>query len=402
MTATAGAPVPEAEQEFADLCEQGRDLAENGHLQKAAQVYERVIEGGSQRHRARAALGLAVVRFDLGEVKASREADRRAIDTGHAEFAPRAAYHLAVGHEAAGEAAEAAAAWREVLGFDNPRYHPAAHYGLARAAEERGDDEAAREHWDRVVGADAAEPGGPEAAVVAEAARDRAERLLARGEVDAAEEVAARGLRAAEDPALRVVLGAVYVERAIAEFGAAAAASEPEPEGPSAAPPVDPAVAGAAFELLARLLSVRGDPESAAKAWEDGLGNADPGIAGEVRARVRRGFLAPEDTEDAEEGGESAAPWWDPYIEAAVAQESTPMLTGELFAALDRIYTQLAVPHAGNESRASALRTVLAEAVLTPSEYVWGRALHDDFRERLRRASGGQAHVLPEGWPEER
>lgn len=398
MSATTGAPVPETEQEFADLCEQGRDLAESGHLKRAAQVYERVVEGGSQQHRARAALGLAVVRLDLGEVRAARSADRQAIDTGHPEFAPRAAYHLAVSHEAAGESAEAAAAWREVLGFDNARYHPAAHYGLARAAEERGDAEAAREHWDLVVGSDVSEPGSPEAAVVAEAARDHAERLLARGEVDAAEEAAGRGLQAAEDPALRVLLGAVYVERAIAEFGAAAGANEPESEGPAAGPAADPAVAGAAFELLARLLAVRGDPEAAARAWERGLGNADPGVAGEVRARVRRGFLAPEEDDD---GGGGEIPWWDAYIEAAVAQESTPMLTGELFAAFDRVYTQLAVPYAGNESRASALRTVLAEAVRTPGEYVWGRALHEDFRERLRQASGGQAHVLPEGWPEE-
>lgn len=76
------------------------------------------------------------------------------------------------------------------------------------------------------------------------------------------------------------------------------------------------------------------------------------------------------------------------------------MLTGELFVALHRMYTRLAVPYAGNETRAAALHQAVAEAVRTPSAYVWGRALHDEFRESLRLAAGSDADVLPEGWPD--
>ncbi|RCV51756.1 tetratricopeptide repeat protein [Marinitenerispora sediminis] len=396
MTATPGAPAPDtASDDPAILCDQARDLARTGHLERAARVFERVLDGGSRQHRAEAAFGLAVVRHDLGDVRAAREADRAAIETGHPEYAARAAYHLAVSYEEEGDAERAREAWRHVLESGNERYAAAAHHGLARTAEERGDEEEAREHWEHALA------GGTEAA--ADAAQEYAERLLARGDVDAADAVIRRGLAAAERPALRLLLGAVHVEHAIAAFGAAAVAAtaaEAEADPEAAGPRPDPATAGAAVELLARLLAVRGDAEGAADTWEHGLRHPDPEVAGEVRGRLRRGFLAPE-TEAETAEADAAEPWWEPYVEAAVAQGSTPMLAGELFVALNQIYTRLAVAHAGNETHAATLRGLVEWAVRTPSEYVWGRALHDDFRERLRLASGSAADVLPEGWPED-
>ncbi|GAA3741603.1 tetratricopeptide (TPR) repeat protein [Spinactinospora alkalitolerans] len=395
MTATHGASASDAASDgpdYASLCDQARDLAESGHLKRAAQVYEQVLAGEDPRYRARAALGLAVVRHDSGDVGAAREADLIAIGTGHPEFAPRAAYHLAVSYEGAGADQEAREAWRRVLDFGNNRYTPAAHHGLARLAEERGDVEGARGHWERVLAAD-------EAAIVPEAARDYAERLLARGAVDAAADVVHRGLAVGEHPGLRMLLGAVHVEWAIGEFGAAVAdAGDAARDGV----PVDPGTAGAAVELLARLLAVRGDADGAGEAWEHGLAHPVPEVGDEVRARLRRGFLAPdpESAERAGADGDAAAAWWDPYIEAAVAQDNVPLLTGELFLAVNQIYTRLAVPLAGNETHAAVLREAIEQAVRTPGEYVWGRALHDDFRERLRRAAGSGADVLPEGWPD--
>ncbi|WP_046468190.1 tetratricopeptide repeat protein [Allosalinactinospora lopnorensis] len=392
MTATSGPSAFDAagdESEFASLCEQARDLAESGHLKRAAQVYERVLEGGSERHRARAALGLAVVQHDLGDTRAARRADRIAIETGHPEFAPRAAYHLALTYEEEGANDEAAEAWRAVLKSENERYTPAAHYGLARIAEEEGEPESARRHWELVLRSGAV-------GVVPEAAHDFAGRLLARGDTDTAEEVIRQGLEVAEHPGLRLLMGAVHVERAIGEFGAVVEAAEPDPEGAAAA---DPGTAGAAFELLARLLTMRGDADGAERTWGRGLMHTDEATADEVRSRLRRGFLVPDDSSEDGDSGEGAG-WWDPYVEAAVAQDSAPMLIGELFVALNQMYTHLAVPFAGNETRAAVLRQAVAEAVRTPSEYVWGRALHDDFRERLRQAAGSDTEVLPEGWPD--
>ncbi|MFD0777053.1 hypothetical protein ACFQZ2_24220, partial [Streptomonospora algeriensis] len=77
MTASAGSSTHDAagdEPDFTSLLDQARDLAENGHLNRAAQVYERVVDSGPQRCLAQAALGLAVVRHDMGEVAAARSA----------------------------------------------------------------------------------------------------------------------------------------------------------------------------------------------------------------------------------------------------------------------------------------------------------------------------------------
>lgn len=393
MTATFGSDMFDAagdEPEFASLCAQARDLAESGHPKRAAQLYERVLEGGSEQHRARAALGLAVVRRDLDDPRAARRADWMAIETGHPEFAPRAAYHLALSYEEDGAADEAAETWHTVLSFENHRYTPAAYYGLARISEERDDPESARRHWERVLGSGAE-------SVVPEAAHDFAGRLLARGDTETATDVILRGLEVAEHPGLRLMLGAVHVERAIDEFDTVVAASEPDPEGGRA---VDAGTAGAAVEMLARLFAMRGDSDRAERVWEHGMTGIDAEVADEVRSRLRRGFLQPAEDESEERGGEAAATWWDPYVEAAVAQDSSAMLTGELFVALSEMYAHLAAPLAGDESRVSALHQAMADAVRTPSEYVWGRSLHDDFRERLRQAAGSDADVVPEGWPD--
>ncbi|GAA4928460.1 hypothetical protein GCM10023224_04590 [Streptomonospora halophila] len=411
MTASAGSSTHDAagdESESKSLCDQARDLAENGHLNRAAQVYERVVEGGAQRYLPLAALGLAVVRHDMGEVAASRSAARTAIGTGHPEFAPRAAYHLALSFEAEGDAEQARAAWRDVLDSGNNRYRPAAHYGLARLAEDRGDTETAEAHWDQVLSSDSVE-------IVPEAAHDYAARLLARGLTDAAADVVHRGLELGEHTGLRLLLGAVHVEYAIGAFAAVVTeagarggepreGAGPAPEAPGAAPEgaVAPEVAGGAVELLARLLAVRGDGEAAERVWADGLAHRDPATADEVRARLRRGFLAPDPETAEQEDGQAREDevWWDPYVEAAAAQHSAPMLTGELFVALNRMYTHLALPLAQGENNAAALRRALEEAVRTPGQYVWGRALHDDFRERLRLAAGSREPVLPEDWPD--
>lgn len=354
----------------ASLCDQARDLAEAGHLDRAAELYARVAAQAGPHRSAQAALGLAVVRERGGSTEDARRADEQAIATGDAEFAPRAAYHLALLCEREGDAAAAAEAWQAVLDLGGGRYAAAAHHGLARLHEAHGDHEAALGHWRRAL----EDSDAPEA--VAEAARDLAERLLERGETARAAEAVARGLAVRETPALRLLLGALHVEQAIAEFDAVVAQDAAES---------DPDSTAAARELLARLLAVRGDAPTAERVWHDGLAHRDARVAALVRARLRRGLPEPADEEAAETG--EGGFWWDPYLEAAVASDSTPVLTGELFAALSRICALL---EAGQEAGADRAPAALAEALRVPDDYVWGAALRGDVRERLRRAGHGR------------
>lgn len=410
MTATLGGPEPgtSGEQEpavaaAASLCDQARDLAQNGHLKRAAQVYEQALERGGAASRARAAQGLAVVRLDLGEVAAARRADELAIDTGHPEFAPRAAHHLALSCEAEENFSQARAAWRTVLDLGNRRYILSAHYGLARIAERGGDHAGAREHWEAVL--DTAGPaaqgnsGQESAELLAAAAQDYAQRLLARGDVEGAAEAVRRGraLGSAvpQASALGLVSAAVHTERAIAELGAVLDAEAGDPE--SGGVP-DPEERAAAVELLARLLALRGDSEAAEEVWQHGATHPDPALAAGVWDRLRRGFLVPEDPDAPEE---TEQPWWDGFVAAAVAQDNLPLLAGELFAALTQIHARLASAHGTGESAVPAgeLRAAVVDSLRLPSEYVWGEALHEDLRERLRRATGG-AQVLPQDWPD--
>ncbi|MFC9975551.1 tetratricopeptide repeat protein [Spirillospora sp. NPDC127200] len=378
-------PDPAAADDPSQLCEQARLLAEHGEPDRAAALFERVLALGDTPHRARAALGLAVVLDDAGEVDRAREADRTAIATGDPEYGARAAYHLALTHERAGEADRAAPAWREVVDFGNPSYLPPAHLALARIADDAGDFEAAREHWERTVATGDTEYGPP-------AAHDLAQRLLERGEPARAQRVLAAGLRLIDRGTapyayarLAVALGIAYLDQAIGAFGAAL--GEP-------GEPADAEVGPLATELLARTLPLRGRGAEAREAWRRGL--ADPGVAGQVRARLRRDFGGDEDE------GDAADLWWEPVLEQAVSDGTLPALTGEAFGALDHMYALLAVRYAdaSEDLRPAEAREVLGQAVRVPDGYAWGPLLHESFAERLRLAMGVPA-VFPEATAQE-
>uniref|UniRef100_UPI00082993DB tetratricopeptide repeat protein n=1 Tax=Actinomadura hibisca TaxID=68565 RepID=UPI00082993DB len=371
-------PDPAPADDPSQLCEQARLLAEHGEPGRAAALFGRVLALGDTPYRARAALGLAVVLDDAGEVDRAREADRIAIATRDPEYGPRAAYHLALTHERVGEDDRAAPAWREVVDFGNAAYLPPAHLALARIADDAGDFEAAREHWEQVVATGDAEYGPP-------AAHDLAQRLLERGEPARALRVLTAGLRLIDrDGApyayarLAVALGIAYLDQAIGAFGAAL--GEP-------GEPADAEVGPLATELLARTLPLRGRGAEAHEVWRRGL--ADPGVAGQVRARLRRDFGGDED--------DPADLWWEPVLEQAAADGTLPALTGEAFGALDHMYALLAVRYAdgpGDLGPAEA-HEVLGQAVRVPSDYAWGPLLHESFAERLRLAMGTPA-VFPE------
>ncbi|GAA0262833.1 hypothetical protein GCM10009527_068570 [Actinomadura nitritigenes] len=358
------------------LCEEARSLAENGAAGEAALLFERVLALGDTPCRAQAALGLAVVLDDAGDVEAAREADRAAIATGDPEYGPRAAYHLALTHERAGEHEEAAPAWRVVVDFGNPAYLPPAHLALARLADDAGAFEEAREHWEAVIGTGDPEYGPP-------AAHDLAQRLLERGEPARAQRVLAAGLRLIErDGApyayarLAVALGISYLDQAVGAFGAALG----DPSEPA-----DPEVGPLATELLARTLPLRGRGAEAGEVWRRGL--ADPGVAGQVRARLRRDF--------GDEDADPADLWWEPVVEQAVSDGTLPVLAGEAFGALDHMYALLAVRHAGERQRPGGADEVIGDAVRVPDGYPWGPLLHESFAERLRLAMGGPVPAPP-------
>ncbi|RKS09529.1 tetratricopeptide repeat protein [Nocardiopsis sp. Huas11] len=381
----------------AALCDQAQDLAENGHLKRSAKLYEQAVAANPRPTvQARALLGLAVVQDQRGDAAASRAAARRALATGDTRYAPRAAYHLALSLEQDGELGEAERVWERLLDLGGPGYAAVAHYGLARAAEARGDSEGAQEDWERALSL----PPGPEpisrlhAVTVVEASRDLAGRLLERGAPGAAAAAVERGLAVADDPGLRLLRSAAHLEHAIADLGAIVEPPEDERDGPGP----EPGTSGAAVELLAGLLALRGEPESAERVWHAGLTDRDPETAEAVRRRLRRAIApSPEETEGAQEAAE---PWWERYLEQAVATSSAPVLAGELFAVVTRMHALLAVPVAEGESRPAELRAAMEQALRTPSELVWGADVHDDFRRRLRAAMGGQ-DVLPEGWPDQ-
>jgi tetratricopeptide (TPR) repeat protein len=392
--------VPEADvpaaHDAAALCDQAQDLAENGHLKRAARLYEQAVAANPPPAvQARALLGLAVVQDQRGDAPGARTAARRALATGDSRYAPRAAYHLALSLEQAGELIEAERVWERLLDLGGPAYAAVARYGLARAAEERGDTPAAQEHWERAL----ALPPGPEpisrlhAVTVVEASRDLAGRLLDRGMPDAAAAAVERGLSVTDDPGLRLLRAAAHLEHAVADLGAVVAPPEDDPDRPRA----EPGTSGAAVELLAGLLALRGEPEAAERVWRAGLEDRDPDTAAAVRRRLR-GAIAPP-PEESEGSEEETGPWWEPYLEEAVATSSAPVLAGELFAVVTRMHALLAVPVAEGESRPTLLRAAMEQALRTPSELVWGADVHADFRRRLRAAMGGE-DVLPEGWPD--
>ena len=379
----------------AGLCEQARDLAESGHLQRAAKLYRKAVDADPHtRVRARALMGLAVVQDQRGDLAAAREAAREAVATGDPRYAPRAAYHLALSLEQEGAHGEAARVWRHLLELGGPAYTAVARYGLAREAELRGEHTEAEEHWEAALELPSEdEPMSRlHATTVQDAARDLAERLLERGRPEAAAETLERGLAVGDDPGLRLLRAATHLEHAIADVAAIADSGALETDGASWRP--RPGTAGAAVELLAGLLTLRGEPDEAARVWRSGIDDDDADIAEEVRWRLRRPFARPWD----EHGEEMPEPWWEGYLEEAVATASAPALAGELFAVLTRMHGLLAVPVVEGESRPAALRGAMEQALRTPGELVWGADLHTDFRRRLSEVMGED--VLPEGWPD--
>ncbi|NKY99291.1 tetratricopeptide repeat protein [Nocardiopsis alborubida] len=379
----------------AELCDQAQDLAGSGHLKRAAKLYQQAVAANPHpRVQARALLGLAVVEDQRGDLAAAREAARRALATGDSRYAPRAAYHLALSLEQDGDQAEADRVWRRLLDLGGAGYTAVAHYGLARSAEGRGDTGGAEEHWEAALAlpSDPGSLGRLHATTVVDASRDLAERLLGRGLPGAAAVAVERGLSVSDDPGLRLLRAAAHLEHAIADVGAVVdpdTASE-DAEGTEAG--AAPGTFAAAVELLAGLLALRGDPAAAERVWRLGLGDRDPDTAGEVRWRLRRAFAAPGEDGDGE-------PWWDPYLEEAVATASAPALAGELFAVVTQMHALLALPVAEGEARPDVLRSAMEQALRTPSELVWGPGVHADFRRRLSEAMGGR-DVLPEGWPD--
>ena len=388
-------PAPSAES-AAELCDQAQDLAENGHLKRAAKLYQQAVSANPRpRVQARALLGLAVVQDQRGDLAAAREAARRALATGDARYAPRAAYHLALSLEQEGSHGEAARVWYRLLDLGGPAYTAVARYGLAREAEWRGEEAEAEEHWEAALELppDNAAVSRLHATTVVDAARDLAGRLLERGRPDSAAIAVERGLTVGDDPGLRLLRAGTHLERAIADVGAVV---DPRPSDQGEVARPAPRTSGAAVELLAGLLSLRGEPDSAERVWRTGLDSRDPDTADAVRARLRRSFAQP----PAEDGEEEPEPWWDVYLEEAVATESAPALAGELFAVVTQMHALLAVPVVEGEARPAALRAAMEQALRTPGELVWGEDVHADFRRRLSAAMGED--VLPEGWPEGR
>ncbi|MBR8744118.1 lipopolysaccharide assembly protein LapB [Nocardiopsis sp. MG754419] len=375
------------------MCDQARDLAENGHLKRAAKLYQQAVAANPHpRVQARALLGLAVVQDRRGDLAAAREAARRALATGDTRYAPRAAYHLALSLEQEEAHGEAARVWWQLADLGGPAYVAVARYGLAREAELRGEPTEAEEHWEAALHLPPEdEPMGRlHATTVQDAARDLAGRLLRRGQVEAAAVAIERGLAVGDDPGLRLLRSAAHLERAIADV---ASVADPGPVDEESVRP-EPHTTGAAVELLAGLLALRGEPDEAARAWRAALEGGDAATVEEVRWRLRRSFAEPR----GENGEEVPAPWWEWYLEEAVATSSAPALAGELFAVITQMHALLAVPVVEGEARPAALRAVMEQTLRTPSELVWGQDVHADFRRRLAEAMGED--VLPEGWPE--
>lgn len=367
----------EATADPSTFLEEARNHAESGDLDRAAELFRRVLETGDTAERAQAALGLAVVLEGLDDHEGAREADRLAIATEDPEYGARAAYHLALSWERAGERDEARDAWRTVVDFGNRAYLPPAYLALAQIADDEGDARQACDWWEQAIATG-------DQAYAPVAAHDLALRLMDWGEPARAERVLAGALDLVDrgrDPQaharLAVSLGIAHLEQAITAFGSVTPGED-----------ADPDVVPLAIELLARTLPLRGRDEAAQEIWRRGLD--DPALGEHVRARLRRTFAA--DGEDV---------WWEGEVEAAVRANSLPSLTGEVFGALDHIYAVIATRYAkGPDGVSAEAYDVLGEAVRVPLDYPWGRALQESFAERLRQAMGSDVPVLPPGWPD--
>jgi tetratricopeptide (TPR) repeat protein len=358
--------------------DEARGHAEEGRFDRAAELFRAVLAAGDTSERAQAALGLAVVLEGAGDHDGAREADQVAIDTGDPEYGARAAYHLALSWERSGDRERAREAWQTVVDFGNAAYLPPALLALAQIADEEGDAAKACEWWERVI-ATRDERCAPVAA------HDLALRLLDWGEparaqraLDSALEIFDRKQDPQTHARLAVNLGIAHLEQAIAAFGSVTPTDEADPE-----------VVPLAIELLARTLPLRGRDASAQEVWRRGL--ADPELGEHVRARLRRTFAA--------DGGEHL--WWEDDIEAALRAGALPVLTGEVFGALDHMYALAAMRYAeGTDGLSEDAYDLIARLARVPAGYPWGEALRESVAERLREAMGPNAPALPADWPE--
>lgn len=178
---------------------------------------------------------------------------------------------------------------------------------------------------------------------------------------------------ASTEAAHRVADGIACLEQAIAAFTEAAESGAAD-------------IVPLAVELLARTLPLCERDEESAEVWQHGLEHPDPAIAEAVRERLRRAFGSDEATAE--------PPWWEGFVESAVCHGTLPLLTNEVFGALDHMYALAAVPLARGGARTRELREVLAQAVRVPGEYVWGAYLLASFRERFRDLTGTETETF--------
>ena len=172
----------------------------------------------------------------------------------------------------------------------------------------------------------------------------------------------------------RVADGIAHLEQAVAAFTEAAESADAD-------------ILPLAIELLARTLPLCERDEESAWAWQHGLEHPDPAVAAAVRERLRRAFGTDETSAESS--------WWEGFVESAVCHGTLPLLTNEVFGALDHMYALAAVPLARGGARTRELRDVLAQAVRVPSGYAWGGDLLASFRERFRDVTGTDTEALP-------
>ena len=182
---------------------------------------------------------------------------------------------------------------------------------------------------------------------------------------------------AVADAAGRVADGIAHLEQAVAAFTEAAQSADPD-------------IVPLAIELLARTLPLCERDEESAWAWQNGLEHPDPAVAAAVRERLRRAF-------GSDETSAAESSWWEGFVESAVCHSTLPLLTNEVFAALDHMYALAAVPLARGGARTRELRDVLAQAVRVPAGYAWGGDLLASFRERFRDVTGSDTEAFPAG-----
>ncbi len=254
------------------LIDDARRLAEAGDLDRSAHILSRLAADPSSPDQAQAAVGLAVVLDERGDVEGAREAARAALASGHPEYAAQGACHLARGFEREGRDDQARAAWQAVIGVGTAAYLPMAHMALAELAAREGDDRGAEAELRAALAT--GDPG-----IASQAAQDLAEYYLAEGEPGEAADVLIEALElpgVADPSRLRVLLGIAHLELACGQFQGAVE------DGP------DVDTGALAIELLARTLPLRGRDDDAESVWRYGLEHADTRLSQQVRLRLNR------------------------------------------------------------------------------------------------------------------